>query len=321
MWKQVLIGSSALSLAACGGADTSGYTPNNYSAGPVLELAEALSSDELRGRAPGTDGHAKARAMITARMQALGLVAVNGSFEHEFTYGAFTDPETSEPATPDKIGLNLMGLIEGSSESDLTMVITAHYDHLGVQKGEIHNGMDDNASGVTGMLAAAEYFSKNQPQHDILFVAFDAEEEGLSGARDFIQAPPRPLESLAFNLNMDMISRGDNGILWASGAAHWPALKPLIETLAAEAPVTVKMGFDEGEGREDWTLLSDHGPFFRAGIPHLYFGVEDHPDYHAPSDDFERVNQDWYLKSVETVVMMAAAADAELAAIAAMKEG
>ncbi len=78
------------------------------------------------------------------------------------------------------------------------------------------------------------------------------------------------------------------------------------------------MGFDvEGEGLEDWTLLSDHAAFFKAGIPHLYLGVEDHPDYHKPSDEFEKVDQDWFLKSVDTAVRMAVAAEARLAEIAA----
>ena len=89
--------------------------------------------------------------------------------------------------------------------------------------------------------------------------------------------------------------------------------------IAARAPVDIKMGFDEGDGREDWTLLSDHAAFFRAGIPHLYFGVEDHPDYHKPTDDFERIDQDWFLRSVESVVMVAAEMDARLDEIYAMR--
>lgn len=293
--------------------------PELFDRAYVLQLAKALSADEMQGRAPGTSQSAKARQMIVVRMEELGLQPVNGAFEHAFTYGPFTNPETGEDAVPDKPGTNVMGLIEGTSESDLTMVLTAHYDHLGVRDDAIYNGMDDNASGVTGILAAAEYFSNNAPQHDVLIAALDAEEDGFGGARDFISNPPLPLAQIAFNLNLDMVSRGDNGLLWASGAAHWPALKPMIETVTEAAPVEVRMGYDTGDGRDDWTMLSDHAVFFRAGIPHLYLGVEDHPDYHRPSDDFENVDTDWYLRSVETVIMMAAEADARLVEIAAMK--
>ncbi|MDJ0920167.1 MAG: M28 family peptidase [Henriciella sp.] len=307
-----------LALAGCGQNEARNAS-ELFDGSYVLELAEALSADDMQGRAPGTPESAKAREMIIERMQALGLQPVNGTFEHAFTYGPFTNPTTGEDAVPDKPGVNVIGLIQGTSDSDLTMVLTAHFDHLGVREDEIYNGMDDNASGVTGILAAAEYFSANKPTHDVLFVALDAEEDGFGGAREFITNPPVPLEHMAFNLNLDMVSRGDNGLLWASGSAHWPALKPMIEAVASEAPVEVRMGFDTGEGRDDWTLLSDHAVFFRAGIPHLYLGVEDHPDYHRPSDDFENVDQDWYLRSVETVVRMAAAADARLVEIAAMK--
>lgn len=312
-----LCGVMAFGLSACGEKT---YQPERFSAGPNLGFAKAFSADELAGRAPGTEASTKARGMIIDRFEKLGVLPVNGTFEHVFLYGPFVNPETGEEAVPNKPGTNVMGVIKGTSESRLVMVVTAHYDHLGVKGDEIYNGMDDNASGVTGLLAAAEYFTENAPQHDVMLVAFDAEEDGFGGARDFISNPPLPLERIAFNLNFDMISRGDNELLWASGAAHWPALKPLIEGVAADAPVTIKMGFDEGEGREDWTMLSDHMVFFRAGIPHLYLGVEDHADYHKPSDTFDKVNQDWFLRALDTVVAVAAAADARLDEIADMRE-
>ena len=306
-----------IGLAACGGETT--YKPDHFKAGPSLGLAKALSADEMQGRAPGTDESKAARDMIIDRMKKLGVSPVDGAYEHPFKYGPFIDPATGEEAVPDKPGTNILGVIPGSSGSGLFMIVTAHFDHLGVRDGEIYNGMDDNASGVVGILAVAEHFTKNQPKHDVLIVALDAEEDGFGGAREFIANPPIPVEQMAFNLNLDMISRGDNNILWASGASHWPALKPMIEGIAVDASIELKMGFDTGEGRNNWTMASDHGVFFRAGVPHLYLGVEDHPDYHKPSDDFERVDQDWFLKSVDTVVSVAIAADEKLDEIAAMK--
>lgn len=312
-----LVSAVVLSLTAC---HDGRYSPQNFTAGPHVGFAKAFSADNMAGRAPGTDASAKARGMIVDRFEKLGVLPVNGTYEHGFTYGPFTNPTSGEDAVPDKPGTNVMGVIKGTGDSRLVMVVTAHYDHLGVKDGEIYNGMDDNASGVTGLLAVAEYFSQNAPQHDVMMVALDAEEDSFGGARDFITNPPLQQERIAFNLNFDMISRGDNGILWASGAAHWPKLKPMIETVAADAPVTVKMGFDTEDGRDDWTMLSDHMVFFRAGIPHLYLGVEDHPDYHKPSDTFDKVDQDWFLRSLDTVVSVAAAADAQLDEIADMRE-
>ena len=173
---------------------------------------------------------------------------------------------------------------------------------------------------MVGLLAAAEYFTANPPLHDVILLAFDAEEDRLGGSIAFVANPPMSLDGVALNVNFDMLSRGDNGTLWASGTHHWPAMIALVDAVAETAPVTLKKGFDQGDGREDWTLLSDHAAFFRAGIPHLYFGVEDHPDYHKPSDDFERVNQEWFLKSVDSVVSIAITMDQNLGDIYAMRE-
>lgn len=307
----------AIGLTACG-SETS-YQSEYFAAKPAIQMLEALSADEMQGRKVGTEENARARAMIIERFEKLGVAPAGSSFEHPFTYGTFADPDTGADAEPAKNGVNIIGQIAGSEASDVSMIITAHYDHVGVIDGEIYNGADDNASGVVGLLAVAEYFAKSPPKHDIIFLAFDAEEDRLGGSIAFVADPNAPLDNVALNLNFDMLARGDNGVLWASGTHHWPDMKPIITELSERAPVEIKMGFDEGDGREDWTLLSDHAAFFRAGIPHLYFGVEDHPDYHKPSDDFAKVDQEWFLKSIETVIMVAAALDEQLEDIHAMR--
>ena len=321
-FKTVIGIASMAGLAACSPTTSpSGKdAPHHFSAAPALELFEALSSDELQGRQAGSAESAVARTMIIERLEALGVKPVGASFEHAFKYGPFRAPETGVAGAPDKDGVNVIGVIPGSERDGISMVISAHYDHLGVRDGEIYNGTDDNASGVVGALAIAEHFSKSAPAHDVHFVFFDAEEDGFGGARDFITSPPISLDKVALNLNFDMVSRGDNGILWASGTHHWPDMVPMVNAVARDAPVTVQLGFDQGDGREDWTLLSDHAVFFRSGIPHIYFGVEDHPDYHKPSDDFENVDQDWFLRSVDTLIMMSEAMDEDLVEIYEMRQ-
>ncbi|MEM9571134.1 MAG: M20/M25/M40 family metallo-hydrolase [Pseudomonadota bacterium] len=306
-----------LGFASC--AREQAYQTTAFNADQAIEMLRALSADDMLGRKVGTEENARARAMIIDRFEEIGVMPVAGQFEHPFTYGPFADPNSGADAAPAKSGVNVLGRLSGTSESEVSMIITAHYDHVGVIDGETHNGADDNASGVVGLLAAAEYFAKSPPKHDVIFLAFDAEEDRLGGSIAFVADPVQSLDSVALNINFDMLSRGDNGTLWASGTHHWPDLKPVIANLAARAPVTLKMGYDEGDGRDDWTLLSDHAAFFRAGIPHLYFGVEDHPDYHKPTDDFERIDQEWFLKSVETVIMVAAEMDPRLDEIYAMR--
>jgi Zn-dependent M28 family amino/carboxypeptidase len=209
-------------------------------------------------------------------------------------------------------GVNILGTVRGTTDPDRWIVVTAHYDHLGVRDDAVFNGADDNASGVAGLLALAEVFARARPRHSLLFIAFDAEELGLRGARAFIADPPIPLGSVALNVNLDMVGRNAAGELYVAGPAHNPALEPLIDQVAASAPVTLIKGHDRPGGRpsDDWTTASDHGPFHLAGIAFLYFGVEDHPDYHRATDDFERIDGSFHARAVETVRRVIAAADA-----------
>ena len=104
------------------------------------------------------------------------------------------------------------------------------------------------------------------------------------------------------------------GTLWAGGAAHTPSLRPVLEAVAAKSPVALRLGHDRAGAPEgdDWTGASDHAPFHRAGIPFVYFGVEDHPDYHRSTDDFEAVDPGEYVASVRTIFLALKALDAGL---------
>lgn len=262
----------------------------------VLEDVRYLSSDELEGRRTGEPGNKMAQEYIEKRFQSLNLKMAGDSYRHLFD---FTNNRTEEEFVD---AVNLIGYVQGSSNQDRFIVVTAHYDHLGVSDGEIYNGADDNASGTGGLLAAARYFSENRPENNILFIAFDAEEQGLTGARMFIQDSAIPLDQIAVNVNMDMISTNFENELYAVGTAHYPFLKPLIEESVADAPITVSFGYDTDDWPQNWTLSSDHGPFHQQGVPFIYFGVEDHAHYHQPTDTFENINPDFYLNAVETII-------------------
>src|SRR5690606_8288364 len=95
------------------------------------------------------------------------------------------------------------------------------------------------------------------------------------------------------------------GLLWAGGASHTPALRPILERVAARAPVTLRLGHDRPGAPEgdDWTQLSDHAAFHGRGIPFVYFGVEDHPDYHRPTDDVERIVPEEFVAAVQTILI------------------
>jgi Zn-dependent M28 family amino/carboxypeptidase len=198
------------------------------------------------------------------------------------------------------------------------MVVSAHYDHLGVRNGEIYNGADDNASGVAGLLAVAEAFKAKPPKHDVIFAVVDAEESGLRGAKAFAANPPVPLETIALDINFDMLSKNPKNELYASGASPFPFLKPILVKVASTAPVSLKLGHDtDAHGKENnWTDQSDHYAFGEKGVPWVYFGVEDHPEYHRPTDDFATVPQDFFKRSVATVVQASLALEKDLDAVA-----
>ena len=255
-----------------------------------------LADDARGGRAPETPGHRQARAYVEARFRALGLAAmpaapglVGSAYVRPFTYLDRRDSATV-------VAANVVGMVHGTAVPDSFVVVTAHYDHVGVQRGEVYNGADDNASGVAGLLAAAAHVAANPPRHSVVFAALDAEERGLRGARAFVAeagAPGAaiPLGRIRVNVNLDMIGRADRDEIYVAGTTATPALRPLVaEATAPVQGLAVRFGHDTpGTGRDDWTMQSDHGVFHGAGVPFLYFGVEDHPDYHQPGDDAHKI--------------------------------
>lgn len=283
---------------------------DNFDKDAALQTLETLAADEMGGRAAGTDGNAKARDYLLERIKQAGYAPVGPSFEHKFKFTPRLPTGAAEI-----IGTNLLFRIPGTGETGKTIVISAHYDHVGTRGGLIFNGADDNASGVAGALAIADAFANQPPQNDVIFALFDAEEMGLQGARAFVRNREMIDPNIAFNINFDMLSRSDKNELYVAGVFHRPELKSVVETVAAQAPVKLLMGHDDPAlGNNDWTFASDHGPFHRQGVPFLYFGVEDHPHYHQPSDVYESIPVDFFLRSLETVVAAAREVDSYLAA-------
>ncbi|MEL6365962.1 MAG: M28 family peptidase [Pseudomonadota bacterium] len=279
--------------------------------GQLTEDLVILSADDMAGRAVGTPGGEKARAYIAGRFQEIGLRPVGGdSFVHPFIAAApGTERGFAEAA-------NVLGLVPGSAPG--VIVVTAHYDHLGEKDGEIYNGADDNASGVATLLAMAADFMETPPRHPIVFAALDAEEVGQRGAEDFVQSPPPPIRmsGVILNVNLDMVSRSQKRELYAAGVYHYPYLRPYIEQTNAASPITVRMGHDQPEdGPNDWTEQSDHYAFHLRGVPFIYFGVEDHPDYHQSTDTSDKVRQAFFADSAETIVYAVRTFDENLEAI------
>jgi len=245
-----------------------------------------LSADSLGGRYPGAKGSLIAQEFILSRLKMLKIDSQYISYKQKYYFLS-------------KENTNIIGFIRGKIFPDSNIIISAHYDHLGIFNGEIYNGADDNASGVCGLLAIAQFFSINKPNHTLIFCFFDGEEQSLSGSQYFVNNSPVNLSSIKININLDMISRNDtyNEIV-ACGSNHFSKVKKIIAPLRDSTNIGITFGFDKPVNTsnkiDDWTGQSDHFSFFQKGIPFVYLGVIDHPDYHEPTDDFEKIDLGFY---------------------------
>ena len=276
----------------------------------LLADVEALSAPAMEGRRTGTPGNQRAQAFILARFRELGVKPAGEGYEQKFSFEHRT--KTAKTAYPD--ATNLVALVPGTARPDDVLLVSAHYDHLGVMNGAVHPGADDNASGVAILLQVAAYVAAHPLRQSVVFVAFDGEEQGLQGAKHFVAHPPIDLKRIRLMVNLDMVSRSDTASIVASGAAFDPTLKDLVNRAAAGRQLKVAFGHDRPPatpgGEADWTHQSDHGPFHDAGVRTLYYGVEDHADYHKPTDTADRIPRPFFSEVAELVLQTLIAADA-----------
>lgn len=259
-----------------------------------------LASDELAGRGTGQPGGLKAQQWLVIQFTAIGLVAAG-------TEGYLQPYQpTSGKAQLMKGSANVLGRIEGSDPTLPLLVLTAHYDHLGLHQGKIYYGADDNASGVAALLAIARYFKQHPPRHPMLFAALDNEESGMWGARMLFEQELLNPEKIRLNINMDMLSHDTNKQLIAVGSYHYPQLEQPLLQLQQQSSVRLLLGYDRPAWRvgthQDWTLSSDHREFHKRQVPFVYFGVPDHAHYHQPTDTIDNVDQEFYREVSETVL-------------------
>ncbi|MEZ4853338.1 M20/M25/M40 family metallo-hydrolase [Flavobacterium sp.] len=262
---------------------------NNY----LKNHISYLSSDELEGRLTGSKGEKKASKYLAKEFKKLGLKPYNkNSFLQEFDYKIRLNPHDSLSVTKNN-GTNVIGYIDNNA--DKTIVIGAHYDHIGRNEhhnstkpnsyGEIHNGADDNASGVAGVLELARMFSQNKTKENVnyVFALFSGEEDGLIGSKFLAESLKNHFSNVVAMINMDMIGRlNENKSLVVGGVGTSTVFEKIIEkNKPAGFNVTLE---NTGIGP------SDHTSFYLKDIPVLFFFTGTHMDYHKPSDDEEKIN-------------------------------
>ncbi|MGB5363086.1 MAG: M28 family peptidase, partial [Aureibaculum sp.] len=267
------------------------YTPENK----MKEDVSFLADDKLEGRQTGTPGEKAAATYIADRFKEIGLEpkGTNGYFQ-EFSFKPKTGPHqevkyTMVNADSSITGTNVIGYIDNKAAR--TIVVGAHYDHLGyggegsLYRGEdkaIHNGADDNASGVAVMLNLASKLKNSNKGNNYLFMSFSGEEIGLLGSNYFVKNSTINVDSVNYMLNMDMVGRlKKDSTLAVYGVGTAPIFKQVINASNNKFKIIEN---ESGVGP------SDHTSFYLSDVPVLHFFTGQHEDYHKPSDDSEKLN-------------------------------
>lgn len=272
----------------------------------LIKDVRELSNDQMQGRKAPSPGHVLAKSYITQRYKAHNLQS----------FSEFEDYEQSFEFGSRKItGTNLLGYIKGTKYPELFFVITAHYDHLGGSGARIYNGANDNASGIAAMLALLSKYSNEVPAYSVMFIATDAEEPGLYGAKHFVNNSPVATDNIILNVNVDMI--GDGGrrntlyALASSKSAKFKQALPKLADFAEGLPLklrwrkNVRLHHKSLQERIDWRQASDHASFGRIGIPYLYFGADTNNLYHTTKDTFDHLDQEFFIASVTAIIKIA----------------
>jgi len=269
------------------------YTPENK----IKEDVVFLADDKLEGRQTGTEGEKAAANYISKRFKELEIEpkGTDGYFQ-AFNFTPKTSPHdevkfTSVAEDSSIVGTNVVGFIDNKAEN--TVVIGAHYDHLGYggdgslfrdKEKAIHNGADDNASGVAMMLNLASKLKTTNTNNNYLFIAFSGEEIGLLGSNYFTKNTTIDAEKINYMINMDMVGKMKaDSTLAVYGVGTSPMFK---QTLTANNDSFKLVENESGVGP------SDHTSFYLIDIPVLHFFTGQHEDYHKPGDDSEKLNYD-----------------------------
>jgi Peptidase family M28/PDZ domain len=265
-----------------------------------------LAADARDGRGINTPGLDSAAAYLAREFAGLKLVP-GGS-------DGYFQPFMIDSSAPGVLHTtmrgahvkNIIGVLPGAGPlAGQVIVIGAHYDHLGYDEpgmtdpqnmGVVHNGADDNASGAAGVVELARRFTQRAPKsrRTIVFMEFTAEEVGDVGSEHYVKHPAFPLDSTVAMLNMDMVGRLRNGRLIVYGVKTAPQFESLLDSLNAT------YRFDLHPTGDGWGP-SDQASFYAAGIPVLFFFTDLHKDYHAATDDADKINAPGEAKVLDLV--------------------
>jgi hypothetical protein len=266
----------------------------------LQKIVTALSADSMEGRLVGSYGELKTAVFLSSELLKIGIKPYQDSYAQPFTYLYSPNPHDSTDASKQQINSqNIVGFIDNHQQQ--TIVIGAHYDHIGRNEhnnsslvnsaGQIHNGADDNASGVAAVLTLANHLQNNKSLEPVnyLIAFFSGEEDGLVGSKALIEQLSSDSLAISAMVNLDMVGRLDSlNHLYIGGIGTSPRFGEIIQSANHYDFKIVSDSSGIGP--------SDHTSFYLKNIPVLFLFTGTHSDYHKPSDDTEKINFDGLTK-------------------------
>lgn len=289
---------------------------NTITADKLKTRLYIVASDEMEGRDTGSKGQKKAGKYLIEQYKNSGIPFPKGADSYyQPVPAAYLNAKRNENL-PDSE--NIWAYIEGSEKPEEVLVISAHYDHVGVKNGEIYNGADDDGSGTVAILQIAEAFQKAKkaghgPKRSILFLHVTGEEHGLHGSRYYSEHPLFPIANTVADINIDMIGRRDvehantNNYVYVIGADRLSSdlHKITVEQNKKYTQLDLDFKFNDPADPNHFYERSDHYNFAKLGIPSVFLFNGVHEDYHGKSDEPNKIEYDALAKRAQLAFVIA----------------
>jgi Zn-dependent M28 family amino/carboxypeptidase len=275
-----------------------------------------IAADSMEGRETGSAGQKKAGKYLISQYQQNQVSFPKGAYEfYQAVPASFLNKKRNNNL-PDSE--NIWAFIEGSEKPEEVIVISAHYDHVGIENGDVYNGADDDGSGTSALLEIAQAFQMAKkaghgPKRSILFLHVTGEEHGLLGSRYYSENPLFPLANTVADVNIDMIGRRDalhadtNNYVYIIGANRLSSELDHISATMNQKYVGLDLDyrFNDPKDPNRFYERSDHYNFAKFGIPSVFFFNGVHADYHKKSDEPNKIEYDALEKRTQLAFVIA----------------
>ena len=269
-----------------------------------------IAADDMEGRETGSRGQKKAGQYLIEQYQKSGITFPKGAADYYQKVPAEFMNKKYKENLPDSE--NIWAFIEGSEKSNEIVVVSAHYDHIGIKNGVVYNGADDDGSGTVAILEIAKAFEKAKkdghgPKRSILIMHMTGEEHGLHGSRYYSENPLFPLTNTVADVNIDMIGRHDDfhknsrNYIYLIGSDYLSTdLYNICEDANSKyTKLDIDYKYNDKKDPNRFYYRSDHYNFAKNGIPSVFLFSGTHPDYHQPGDDVEKIEFDVLAKRTQ----------------------